>query len=222
MERKFDEALNLVKEKIIRMANRVEEMIENAVKSINSRDPSLIERVFTIEKEINHLQIELDDNALKLIALHQPAAGDLRLLVTAIKISSDLERMGDQAVNIAERAQDIIRVSCIRYVEEISKMADLTQSMVSSCVKAFLEKDDVLALEVCKKDDEVDSFNVQIFKKLIGFMRENPENITPGIWYMLVARHLERIADHATNIGEEVYYIVKGKDIRHHIEENSQ
>ncbi|MCD6079990.1 MAG: phosphate signaling complex protein PhoU [Candidatus Omnitrophica bacterium] len=218
MERHFDNELQNLKEKLVKMAEIVEEMIKLAVEGLKERKKGLLQKVFDNEKDVNLRQIENDDLALKLIALHQPAASDLRLLVTAIKISSDLERIADQAVNISERGMDLLDEPPLKPLIDIPRMAEIAQAMVKDAIDAFVNGNSDLAHEVCKRDDMVDDLNDQIFRELLTYMMQDTKNVPRALKLLLVARHLERIADHATNIGEEVYYIVKGKDIRHHIE----
>jgi len=218
MERHFDNELQNLKEKLVEMAEIVEEMIKLAVEGLKERKKELLQKVFDNEKDVNLRQIENDDLALKLIALHQPAASDLRLLVTAIKISSDLERIADQAVNISERGMDLLDEPPLKPLIDIPRMAEIAQAMVKDAIDAFVNGNSDLAHEVCKRDDMVDDLNDQIFRELLTYMMQDTKNVPRALKLLLVARHLERIADHATNIGEEVYYIVKGKDIRHHIE----
>jgi phosphate transport system protein len=219
MERHFDKELNNLKELLIQMANIAEEMIFKAVEGLKERKEELLKEVFQKEEEVNLLQIKIDDLALKLIALHQPAAKDLRFLVTAIKINSDLERIADQAVNISERGLDLLKEPPLKPLIDIPRMAELAQKMVKDSIEAFLNQDSKLAREVCRRDDMVDSLNDQIFRELLTYMMQDTKNVPRALDLLLVSRHLERIADHATNIGEEVFYIVEGKDIRHHIEE---
>lgn len=222
MERHFDEKLRELKDKLIKMAEIAQEMITLAVRGLKERDKKLLQQVFENEEKINLSQIEIDKSSLRLIALHQPAARDLRFLVTAMKINSDLERIADQAVNISERALDLLKQEPLKPLIDIPRMAEITQSMVKDSIDAFLNQNPELARDVCCRDDDVDELNDQIFRELLTYMMEDTKNIPRALDLILVARHLERIADHATNIGEEVYYIIKGKDIRHHIEEKDK
>jgi phosphate transport system protein len=218
MKRHFDDELRNLKKKLVEMAEIVDGMIELAVQGLKERKKELLEKVFESEKQVNLCQVENDDLALKLIALHQPAASDLRLLVTAIKISSDLERIADQAVNISERGMDLLTEPPLKPLIDIPRMAEIAQDMVKDAIDAFVNGDSALAREVCKRDDMVDDLNDQIFRELLTYMMQDTKNVPRALKLLLVGRHLERIADHATNIGEEVYYIVEGKDIRHHIQ----
>lgn len=220
MDRHFDEELKILKEKLISMSSIAEEMIQKSTTALKDRNSALIADVFEKEKGVNMLQIEVDDTALKLIALHQPAASDLRFIISAIKINSDLERIGDLAINIAQCAQDLLKEAPLKPLIDIPRMADIAQKMVKDAIDAFVNKNSVLARDVCMRDDSVDDLNDQIFRELLTYMMQDSKNINRAIELILVARHLERIADHATNIGEDVYYIVEGKDIRHHVEDS--
>jgi len=222
MERHFDEELRDLKEKLIRMSSVVEEMIEKSITALKIRDEGLMKQVFEKEKSVNMMQIDIDDIALKLIALRQPAASDLRFIISAIKINADLERIGDLAVNIAERGQDLLKEPPLKPLIDIPRMAEISQKMVKDSIDSFINRNSGLAREVCRRDDSVDNLNDQIFRELLTYMLQDTKNINRAIGLMLVARCLERIADHATNIGEDVYYIVEGKDIRHHVEENQK
>jgi phosphate transport system protein len=216
MDRHFDEELKLLKEKIVRMSTLAQEMIEGSIMALKDRREDLITKVFDKEKLVNSLQIEIDDYAFKLIALHQPAASDLRFIIAAIKINADVERIGDLAVNIVERAQDLLKEPPLKPLVDLPRMALIAQAMVCDAINAFIGRDSSLGASVCKRDDEVDNLNNEIFRELFGYMVSDSNNINRAIDLILVARHLERIADHATNIGEDVIYMVKGHDIRHH------
>lgn len=221
MERHFDDELKSLKELIIRMSSLAEEMIEKSIIALKDRRQDCITVVFEKEKIINTLQIEVDTIAMKLIALHQPAAGDLRFLVSAIKINADLERIGDLAVNICQRTQDLLKEPPLKPLIDIPRMAAISQLMVKDAIDSFINRNADLAREVCKRDDTVDELNNQMFRELLTYMIQDSKNISRALDLILVARHLERIADHATNIGEDVFYMVKGKDIRHHAEDNA-
>ena len=195
-------------------------MIEKSVLSLIERNESHIAEVFSAEEKVNAAQIEIDNLSLRLIALYQPAASDLRFLISTIKINSDLERMADLAVNTAQMSQQLLKEPPLKPLIDIPRMAEITQKMVQDSLNAFLKKDSGLAREVCLRDDSVDDLNNQIFRELLTYMLEDTKNINRAIKLVLVSRHLERIADHATNIAEDVYYIVEGKDIRHHANDN--
>jgi phosphate transport system protein len=219
MDRHFDSELNELKEKLISMSALAEDMIAKSIAALKDRREDYINQVFEKEKTINNLQIEVDDMSMKLIALRQPAASDLRFLVSAIKINSDLERIGDLAVNIVERVQDLLKEPSLKPLIDLPKMAEISQGMVKDAITSFINRDPDMAKEVCKRDDLVDNLNSQLFRELLTYMLADAKNINRAIDLLLVARHLERIADHATNISEDVFYMVKGQDIRHHHED---
>lgn len=218
-ERPFDEELKDLKEKLLEMASRAEEQIGLAVRSLKDREQAMACEVLEREEAINRLDIEIDEMTMRMLALRQPMAADLRFITVAMKISSDLERIGDLAVNIAERTLEILKYPQLKPLIDIPRIAEMAQAMVRDALNAFISGDADLARNVCQRDDEVDQLNHQIFRELLTFMMEDPETITRAVDLILVGRHLERIADHATNIGEDVIYMVKGRTIKHHIEE---
>ena len=218
-ERPFDEELKLLKEKLLEMAARAEEQIALAVRGLKDREEKLACQVLEREASINRLDIEVDDMCLRLLALRQPMAADLRFITAAMKIASDLERIGDLAVNIAERTMDLLKQPELKPLIDIPRMAELAQQMVRDALNAFVNKDSVLAKDVCARDDAVDQLNNQVFRELLTYMMQDPGTISVAVDLILVGRHLERIADHATNIGEDIIYMVQGRTIKHHIEE---
>ena len=218
MERLFDEELTKLKQRLLRMAGLVEEAVEDSIKALKDRRADSAAEVFAHEEEINALDVEIDETCLRLLALRQPMAGDLRFITSAMRIGIDLERMGDLAVNIAEQAVILAKLPLLKPLIDIPRMAKLAQAMVRDALSAFINRDDALAREVCCRDDEVDALNDQIFRELLTYMIEDPANIQRAVALILVGRHLERIADHATNIGEDVIYMVKGKTIKHNID----
>ncbi|OQX86596.1 MAG: phosphate transport system regulatory protein PhoU [Candidatus Omnitrophica bacterium 4484_70.2] len=222
MDRYFDEELNNLKQRLLNMCSFVEKMIEEAIEALKKRESSFIDKVFEKEEKVNLAQIEIDSKALELIALRQPAASDLRFIISVIKMNSDLERMADLAVNIAERAKELLKEPPLKPLIDLPRMATLTQNMLKNAIQSLLEKNSNLARKVCENDDEVDNLNEQIFRELITYMLSDPKNINRAIKLILIGRYLERIADLATNIAEDVYYILEGKDIRHHIEEKEK
>lgn len=222
MDRYFDEELNNLKQKLLNMCFFVEKMIEEAIEALKKREISFIDKVFEKEEKVNLAQIEIDSKALELIALRQPAASDLRFIISVIKMNSDLERMADLAVNIAERAKELLEEPPLKPLIDLPRMATLTQNMLKNAIQSLLDKNSNLARKVCESDDEVDNLNEQIFRELITYMLSDPKNINRAIKLILIGRYLERIADLATNIAEDVYYILEGKDIRHHIEEKEK
>jgi phosphate transport system protein len=222
ISRHLDEDLNLLKEKLLFMAGLAESMIHKAVKSLVERDESYFKQVKEEEDKVNHLEIEIDDLCLKLLALKQPMATDLRFITSAIKINSNLERIGDLAINITERAAVLLKQPQLKPLIDIPRMADMAQKMVKDSLDAFIKKDAGLARSVLERDDEIDRLKDQIFRELLTFMLSDQSTIPRALELILVSRHLERIGDHATNIAEDVIYLVQGKDIRHHIEEEER
>ncbi len=216
MERHFDEELKSLKQKLLQMADLTQEMIGFSVQSLVKRDETLAHKTLEIEKKVNHMEIEIEEEVLRLLALRQPAAKDLRLLTAILKINSDLERVADQACNISETAVYLLKEPPLKPLIDIPNMANLAQRMIKNSLDAFVNHDPALAKQVCEDDDEVDRINEQIFRELLTFMMENPKNITRAVDLILISRNLERVADHATNIGEEVIFIEEGKNIKHH------
>jgi phosphate transport system protein len=220
MHRHFEDQLDELKERMLFMSSLVEKAIHTSLEALNHRDESQASQVIVdMEPQINELHLELDDRALQLLALQQPMAVDLRFITGAIKINSDLERMGDQAVNIAQRALSLVAQPALKPLIDIPHMADIAEKMVKDALDAFVRRDTELARQVVLRDDEVDSYRDLIFRELIAHMIKDPRHILQALDLILVSRNLERIADHATNIAEDVIYMVLGRDIRHHAEE---
>ncbi len=219
MERHFDEELKELKSKLLRMASLAEEAIAKAVKSLVERDSKLAEQVARSDKEINMLEIEIDEFCLKLLALRQPIAKDLRFIAASFKINNDLERIGDLSVNIAQRTLDLLKEPQLKPLTDIPYMAGLAQKMVRDSLDAFVREDAELGRDVCRRDDEVDQLNHKIFRELLTYMISDPQHINRAVDLILIGRNLERIADHATNISEDAVYLVQGRSIKHHLEE---
>ncbi len=217
MKRQFDGDLEDLRGRLLRMGSLCEEMVHYAVKVVVERDESYVGEVQAWEREVNALHIEIDDVCLRLIALHQPAAGDLRLIAAAIKINSDLERVGDQAVNIAETGVYLCKEPKIK-LGDIPRMVEVAAGMLKDSLDAFSRGDMELAREVIRRDDEEDRLKSQTFNELVHLMQRDASAIQRGMDIILIARNLERIADHATNIAEDVIFMVIGKDIRHSAE----
>ena len=217
MERHIDVELARLKSELVRMAGLAEAAIGQAVKALVGRDAELAQQVIISDDAVNLLEVEIDELCLRTMALYQPEARDLRLLAMSLKINNDLERMGDQAVNIAERTLELLKEPLLKPLIDIPRMAELAQRMVKDSLDAFVRQDATLARAVCRQDDEVDRFDDQIFRELLTYMMQDPRAITRAVSLILVSRHLERIADHATNIAEDVIYLVEGKNIKHHI-----
>jgi phosphate transport system protein len=216
MPRLVDLELQQLQDEMVRMAGLAEAAIGLAVKALVSRDAEMARQVIASDDAINTLEIEVDERCLRTMALHQPEARDLRMLAMALKINNDLERMGDQAVNIAERTLELLKEPLLKPLIDLPRMADIAQRMVKDSLDAFIQQDVAKARQVCKQDDEVDRYDDQIFRELLTYMMEDPKAITRSVNLILVSRHLERIADHATNIAEDVIYLVEGRNIKHH------
>lgn len=216
--RHFEEELDGLRKHLLEMSGLVESAIYRSVHALVEKDEGLAHLVFKNEARINQMEIEIDEMSVRLLALEQPVAADLRLITSAIKINNDLERMGDLAYNIAERAVCLIHEPTVTALIDIPYMANLVESMVRKCLDAFVKKDADLARNVLISDDAVDDLRTGIYKELIRYMEENPDRIHQGLDLIFVARNLERIADHATNIAEDVLFLVDGVDVRHHAE----
>ena len=218
-ETQFQKELEKLKEQLLRMAALVEEAISGSVQSLVKRDTRLAQNTFDGEDRINRMENEIEDMCLKLLALRQPMAVDLRFITSAMKITTDLERMGDQAVNIAERAVSLNQEPQLKPYIDIPRMAEIVQSMVRDVLDSFVKRDSNLARSVCARDDLVDGLNQQVFRELLTFMISEPTTIQRSVHLMIVCRCLERIADHATNIAEDVIFVVDARVIKHHAEE---
>jgi phosphate transport system protein len=215
MERHFDIELKNLKEQILAMGGCVERAIEEATQALIERKPERFDRVYELEKTINQSHIQVDEAALKLLARQSPLAADLRLVVAVIKINTDLERMGDQAVNISQTATRYLKEPPLKPLIDIPRMAQEVRTMVREALDAFVRHDVKLAREVLNRDDSVDALKNQIFRELITYMVSDPRAIERAIQLILIARNLERIGDHATNIGEDVIFAITGEDVRH-------
>lgn len=211
----FDEELVRLKETVLKMGSMVENAIRDAVKALVDRDNQLAKNVIEKDHQINALDSEIDEECIRLIALMQPKAGDLRFITTAMKITTDLERMGDMAVNIAERALELNEEPLLKPYIDIPRMREIAQGMTRDVLDAFVKGDKKLAMDVIMRDDEVDELRHEILKELILFMVQDPSTVTRATKIIFVAQYLERIADHATNIAEMVIYQVAGKLIKH-------
>lgn len=215
ISKQYEKELKTLREKILSMGNRLVDMIQQTMQALVERDSELAEEMIEFDHEINRLEVEIDEMSLNIIALRQPAAGDLRFITLALKVSTDLERIGDLCVNIAERTLELNREPQLKPYLDLPKMAKATEEMIKDALEAFLRGDDALAAEVTLRDDEVDQLNEQVFRELLTFMMEDPKTISRATRLTFVARYLERMADHATNISEMVIFMVKGRDIRH-------
>src|SRR5919106_1126457 len=218
--RHFEDALETLKERLLAMGGLAEERVRSAVMGLSERKPDLVEQVLTGDEPINDLHIEVDDRCFKLLALHQPMAADLRAIVAAVKINSDLERVGDLAVNIAEATKRYMQHPPVKKLIDIPRMGDIAQGMLRDALDSFVRRDVALARQVLHEDDELDGLKTQIFRELLTHMLQDPATVEPALDLILVSRHLERIGDHATNIAEDVIFMVSAKDVRHHAGES--
>jgi len=215
ISKQYERELLALKDKILAMGNRLVDMIEQTMHALVERDSDLAREMIEFDHEINRLEVEIDEMSLNIIALRQPAAGDLRFITLALKVTTDLERIGDLCVNIAERALELNEEPQLKPYLDLPKMAKATTEMIRDALEAFLRGDDTLAASVTLRDDEVDNLNEQVFRELLTFMLEDPKTITRATRLIFVSKYLERMGDHATNIAEMVIFMVKGKDIRH-------
>lgn len=211
----FDQEMKDLQDAILRLGGMVERNIFQAVQALKGRNLQLAEQVIDADLEVDELENQVEEECIRLIALRQPMAKDLRAITTAMKITHELERMGDLAVNIAERTLELCGEPPLKPLIDIPRMAEHAQQMLRKSLDAFIREDVQLALEVCDSDDLLDSLNEQIFRELISFMIEDPKTISRATRLVLVSRYLERFGDHATNIGEVVVFMVEGRNIRH-------
>src|SRR5258708_5607771 len=215
----FREELDELQRRLLEMAGLVESAIHQSVSALVERDDQLAKDVLWKEAQINQKDIEIDEFATRLLALYQPMARDMRFLTAAIKINGDLERMGDLAVNITERALALMKEPPVKPLIDIPRMADLAEAMVRKSLDALVKRDEQLARSVLLSDDEVDQLRDAVYKELVTFMQEESTTIPRAVDLMFIAHNLERIADHATNIAEDVLFLMKGIDVRHHAEQ---
>jgi len=213
--RHFEDELAKLKERLLVMGGLAEERVRAAVAALVSRDGPAIEEVLAGDEPLNQLQIEIDGRAFTLLALQQPIATDLRTIVAGLKINSDLERVGDLAVNIAQAAQRYHMLPPVKPLIDLPRMADIAQGMLRDALDSFVRRDVALAESVLSRDDRLDELKTQIARELLIYMLEDPTRIEASLTLILISRHLERIGDHATNIAEDVIFVVSAKDVRH-------
>ncbi|HEX2930393.1 MAG TPA: phosphate signaling complex protein PhoU [Candidatus Binatia bacterium] len=214
-DKRYEEELKKLHEEILYMGGLVEDQIQKAVKSLVDRDSQLAQIIIERDHEVNRLDVEIDELCIRLLALHQPAGKDLRFITTGLKITTDLERIGDMSVNLCERALELNKEPQLKPYIDIPRMARIAQRMIRESLDAFVREDTDLALKVCKDDEEIDQLNSQIFREVITFMIEDPHTINRAMKISSISKYLERMADHATNIAEMVIFMAKGKSIRH-------
>ena len=214
-DRAYERDLNSLRDRLLAMGSRVEAMIAECVLALSHRDSKLAEHVMKSDLAVNRLELEIDDLCRRIIALRQPAASDLRLITTAVKIVTDLERVGDLAVNIAERAVDLNKSEAMPIYDDLPKLAELAQTQLKNALESFVKGDVAQAEQVLKSDDFLDALFVKLLNDLLQLMMEDSKTIRRATSLLFVAKHLERIGDHATNVAEMTIYLVKGTDIRH-------
>ena len=218
--RHFQADLEQLKARLLEMGGLAEDRVRSIVEALVEREPAAVERVLAGDGPINQLHIEIDKRCFKLLALHQPMAVDLRAIVSAVKINTDLERVGDLAINIAEAVKRYMRHAPVKELIDIPRMADIAQRMLRDALDAYVRRDVALAQAVLDADDALDALKTQVFRELLTYMLQNPSTIEPSLDLILISRHLERIGDHATNIAEDVIFMVSARDVRHHAQES--
>ncbi|HYK88277.1 MAG TPA: phosphate signaling complex protein PhoU [Acidobacteriota bacterium] len=218
MQRHFDEQMDDLLQKLLRMGSLAESMIQTAMRTLIERDESLCQEVGRKEQEVNDLQIEIDDRAVTLTALQQPVAADVRFLFMASRIATELERIGDQAVNVCQNSHHVLKASSLKPLFDLPLMAEVAEKMVRDSLDALVRKDCDLANQVFQDEKKVDAFRNQIFRVLLTYMMADPGTIERALALILISRNLEKVGDHATNVAEEVIYLVEGREVRHHRE----
>ena len=214
--RHFEEELDQLKARLLAMGGLAEDRVRAAVECLVSRDAARVDEVIAGDRPINELHIEIDRRCFTLLALHQPMAVDLRAIVAAVKINTDLERVGDLAVNIAEAATRYLKHPPVKELIDIPRMASIAQAMLRDALDAYVRRDVAMAEAVLNEDDTLDALKTQVFRELLTYMLADPTKIEPALDLILVSRHLERIGDHATNVAEDVIFMVTARDVRHH------
>jgi phosphate transport system protein len=212
----FQEELEQLKTRLLEMGGLAEDRVRTVLRALVERDGHLVDRVLDGDGPINQLHIEIDSRCFKLLALHQPMAVDLRAIVSAVKINTDLERVGDLAINIAEAVRRYMRHPPVKELIDIPRMAEIAQRMLRDALDAYVRRDETLAHAVLNEDDTLDALKTQVFRELLTYMLQKPSTIEPALDLILISRHLERIGDHATNVAEDVIFMVSARDVRHH------
>ena len=219
LTRHFQDELEALQRQLLTMGGLAEERVRQAVSGLTERNADVIEFVLAGDQPINELHIDIDDRCFKMLALHQPMAADLRAIVAAVKVNTDLERVGDLAVNIAEAAKRAFQFPPSRPITDIPRMSEIAQRMLRDALDAYVRRDVELARRVLAEDDSLDALKTELSRDLLGCMRVEPATIEACLQLILVSRHLERIGDHATNIAEDVIFMVSARDVRHHAAE---
>lgn len=221
MLRHFDVELDELKQQLLQMGGLCEKMIQTSIKALLERDLGHSDDIMKYENQVNHLHVDIDDRCMKLFAAQAPLASDLRSIIAALKINNDLERIGDQACNISQNTLDLLKAPKQKLPEDMTRMATLASEMVREALDSFVKKDMRLAESVLTKEVLVDALKGQIFDEQLQEMSLNASTVRRGLDVILIARNLEKVGDHATNIAEDVIFMVKGKDIRHHLDVSS-
>ena len=212
----FQEELEALQSRLLEMGGLAEERVRACIEALESRDLTMVAQVMGGDEPINQLHIEVDNRCFRLLALYQPMATDLRAIVSAVKINTDLERVGDLAVNIAEAAQRYTTHPPVKKLIDIPTMGTIAQTMLRDALDAYVRRDTALAHAVLNADDQLDALKTQVFRDLLTYMLKDPATVEPALDLILISRHLERIGDHATNIAEDVIFMVSAQDVRHH------
>ncbi len=218
MQRRFEEELEELRNKLLRMAALAEASVSSAMTALVDYDDATAQRVIDGDDEINRLEVEIDNFCVELLARRQPMASDLRFIASAMKINNDLERIGDHGVNIAERTVELLKEPMIKPLVDLPRLAAIAQHMVKNALDAFVQHDAEIALQVCRRDDEVDNLNDQIIRELLTYMMNDPKTIGRALSLIMISKNLERVADLATNIAEEVIYILEARTIKHRLD----
>jgi phosphate transport system protein len=219
LERHFEQEFAALKDQLLAMGGRAENIVRKAMEALKTRNVALANEVFADDRQIDALEIAIDERCVNLLALRQPLASDLRFITAALKITNDLERVGDHAVNIAGSAIRLAEQAQLKPLVDLPRMADMASGMLHDALDAFVRRDADTARRLVRRDDAVDDLNTQVFRELLSFMIEDPRTITRALELILVARNLERVADLATNVAEEVVFIAEARVIKHHAEE---
>jgi len=218
LERHFEQEFAALKDQLLAMGGRAENIVLKAMEALKTRDVAMANEVFVDDRQIDALELAIDERCVNLLALRQPLASDLRFITAALKITNDLERVGDHAVNIAGSAIRLAEQPLLKPLVDLPRMADMASGMLHDALDAFVRRDADTARKLVRRDDEVDDLNMQVFRELLSFMLEDPHTITRAMELILVARNLERVADLATNVAEEVVFIAEARVIKHHAE----
>jgi phosphate transport system protein len=212
----FQEELEQLKARLLEMGGLAEDRVRSALKALVDRDAAMVDAVLSGDHPINQLHIEIDGRCFRMLALHQPMAVDLRSIMSAVKINTDLERVGDLAINIAEAVLRYLGHAPVKELIDIPRMADIAQAMLRDALDAYVRRDTTLAQAVLDQDDTLDALKTQVFRELLTYMLNDAQTIEPALDLILISRHLERIGDHATNVAEDVIFMVSARDVRHH------